>query len=91
MHLHGTNATLNIQRSEGTSECLLTIPKWNFHWQGSYALKTPTRVQMNDSLSIECHWDNSAAHQPDGRAPRDLNWGEGTDDEMCIGFLYITQ
>jgi len=90
-HLRGTHNRLEIQRAGGSHECLLDIPRWDFHWQGSYALKTPTRVQMNDSLSIECHWDNSAAHQPDGRAPRDLNWGEGTDDEMCIGFLYITQ
>ena len=66
-------------------------PRWDFHWQGSYALKVPTRVQAGDSLSIECHWDNSAKNQPGGIAPRELNWGEGTDDEMCLGFLYITQ
>jgi copper type II ascorbate-dependent monooxygenase-like protein len=90
-HLRGTHNRLEIRRAGGNRECLLDIPRWDFHWQGSYALKTPTRVQVSDSLSIECHWDNSAAHQPDGRAPRDLNWGEGTDDEMCIGFLYITQ
>jgi len=90
-HLRGTHNRLEIQRANGVKECLLDIPRWDFHWQGSYALKVPTRVQAGDSLSIECHWDNSAKNQPGGVAPRELNWGEGTDDEMCLGFLYITQ
>jgi len=90
-HLRGTHNRLEIQRANGAKECLLDIPRWDFHWQGSYALKVPTRVQAGDSLSIECHWDNSAKNQPGGVAPRELNWGEGTDDEMCLGFLYITQ
>jgi len=90
-HLRGTRSHIEIQRANGGAECLLDIPRWDFHWQGAYTLKTPTRVQGGDSLSIECHWDNSAKNQPGGVAPRDLNWGEGTDDEMCLGFLYITQ
>jgi hypothetical protein len=90
-HLRGTRNRLDIQRAGGARECLLDIERWDFHWQGSYALKTPKRIGVNDSISIECHWNNSATNQPDGRPPRDLNWGEGTNDEMCIGFLYITQ
>src|SRR5258708_232533 len=55
MHLHGTHATLNVQRSEGTNECLLSIPKWNFHWQGSYAFAKPKTLSPGDKLNIECH------------------------------------
>ena len=90
-HLRGTRNRLEIQRAGGARECLLDIPRWDFHWQGTYALKTPKRVETGDSISIECHWDNSAANQPGGALPRELNWGEGTEDEMCLGFLYITQ
>ena len=90
-HLRGTRNRLEIQRTGGARECLLDIPRWDFHWQGTYALKTPKRVETGDSISIECHWDNSAANQPGGALPRELNWGEGTEDEMCLGFLYITQ
>jgi len=90
-HLRGTRSRLEIQRAGGARECLLDIPRWDFHWQGGYTLKTPKVMERNDSLSIECHWDNSATNQPDGLPPRNLNWGEGTGDEMCIGFLYITQ
>jgi hypothetical protein len=90
-HLRGTRSRLEIRRLGGTRECLLDIPRWDFHWQGAYGLSSPKRVDTGDSLSIECHWDNSAANQPGGQTPRDLNWGERTEDEMCLGFLYITR
>jgi hypothetical protein len=90
-HLRGTHSRLDIQRASGARECVLDIPRWDFHWQGGYTLASPKIVENNDSLSIECHWDNSARNQPDGLPPRELNWGERTQDEMCLGFLYITQ
>lgn len=95
MHLHGTQTTLSLLHSDGTSTCLLDIPDWNFHWQGTYWLQQPVVVQAGDQLSIDCHWDNSAADQPViNGAPiptADINWGEGTTDEMCLGFVYVTQ
>jgi hypothetical protein len=90
-HLRGTRSRLEIRRAGGARECILDIPRWDFHWQGAYALAAPKRVETSDSLAIECHWDNGAGNQPDGLAPRELNWGERTEDEMCLGFLYITQ
>jgi len=95
MHLHGTHTTLSVVHLDGTSACLLDIPNWDFHWQGGYGLTGPMGVVPGDAFRIECHWDNSATNQPviDGQlqAPLDLNWGERTTDEMCIGFMYVTQ
>ena len=52
-------------------------------------------VNPGDQFVLECHWDNSAANQPvlEGQRiePRDLNWGEGTHDEMCLTGFYLTQ
>jgi hypothetical protein len=94
MHTRGTHARLQIDRWSGASECLLDIPHWNFHWQGVYPLVTPTQFKPGDTFTIECHWDNSPENQPiiNGvpLAPQDLNWGEGTTDEMCLGFMYVT-
>ncbi len=91
MHTLGTSGTLNVQRADGSRSCLLQIDDWNFHWQGSYGFAQPELLRRGDRLSIECHWDNSAANQPivDGapRTPADVTWGEGTDDEMCLGFF----
>lgn len=96
MHLLGTSATLKTEHADASDECLLDIPKWNFHWQGSYGFDAPKRIRPGDKLSLECHWNNSQANQPvvDGlqqTPPLDVNWGEGTTDEMCLGFVYVTQ
>ena len=95
MHQLGTAATLRVDKPT-TDACLLDIQDWDFHWQGSFGLKTPVRYDPGDSLHLECHWDNSAENQPlDGsgvpRAPVDVNWGEGTVDEMCLGIMYVTR
>ena len=95
MHLRGSHATLSLQPAASDPICLLRIPHWDFHWQGSYAFTDPKTVNPGDSFSIECHWDNSAQNQPvvggQQLAPADLNWGEGSTDEMCLGFVYATQ
>lgn len=95
-HLLGTHSTLEITKNGAPSQCLLDIPKWDFHWQGSYGFVAPKVVQPGDAFHIVCHWDNSQQNQPidgDGRQrpSQALNWGENTTDEMCIGFMYITQ
>ena len=94
MHTLGTRATASIVRAGGGSECLLQIDDWNFHWQGSYGIRTPPTFNRGDMLRVECHWDNTAANQPivggQPRTPTDVYWGEGTGDEMCLGAFYVT-
>lgn len=82
MHTRGTKASARIERGGGEGECLLDIERWNFHWQGNYELARSTTVEPGDRLSLECHWDNPGA--------TDMNWGEGTLDEMCLALFYVT-
>ncbi|MDC3961949.1 monooxygenase [Polyangium jinanense] len=95
MHTLGAYGSLRIERADGSSECLLDIPKWNFHWQGAYEFVKPMTLNPGDKLSLECHWDNTAENQPvvDGvkMPPKDVTWGEGTTDEMCLGTFYLTR
>jgi len=94
MHQLGTSGTIEIQRGDGTDECMLEVPRWDFHWQLAYGFTQPKVFNPGDRLSIECHWDNTAANQPVVRGhqqdPRDVAWGEGSTDEMCLGVFYIT-
>lgn len=91
MHTLGTSGTLAVTHADGAKSCLLQIDDWDFRWQGSYGFAKSEILRRGDQLSIECRWDNSAANQPlvDGvpRTPADLRWGEGTNDEMCLGFF----
>jgi Copper type II ascorbate-dependent monooxygenase, C-terminal domain len=83
MHTRGVSATTTITHLGGSSDCMLDIPSWDFHWQGAYTFTQPKQVKVGDKLSLECHWNN----------PGDvaLNWGEGTGDEMCLATYYVTQ
>jgi mono/diheme cytochrome c family protein len=93
MHTRGASGRLSIERAGGQSDCVLQIDAWDFHWQGSYGLLEPMRLDAGDELRLECHFDNSAANQPlvDGvpMEPQDIRWGEGTNDEMCLGVMLV--
>lgn len=95
MHYLGTSGAIRIERYDGTEDCVLEIPNWDFNWQYGYLHDEPIPFEIGlDELYLECHWDNTAANQPiiDGerRPMRDVNWGSGSSDEMCIGYLYVT-
>ena len=94
MHLLGTSAKLWIDRADTDDECLLDIPRWDFNWQHEYVLEEPRVLEAGDELWIECQWDNTEANQPviqgERQEPRDVGWGDGTTDEMCLGVLYAT-
>ncbi|RMG10562.1 MAG: monooxygenase [Deltaproteobacteria bacterium] len=96
MHQLGTRGYQAIRHGgqETDETCLLDIPRWDFNWQDSYTLAREARFEPGDELYLECHWDNSPANQPlvDGEKPepRDVAWGDGTQDEMCLGVFLVS-
>ena len=93
MHTLGVAGSITVA-GPGGDRCGLTIPRWDFNWQGNYRLREPMRLVAGDRVRLACEWDNSPAHQPvvDGapQAPREVQWGEGTGDEMCLGTVLVT-
>ena len=71
-------------KSDGTEIPLLNIPTWDFDWQFTYLLREPVRFDDGDALRLTCVFDNN---DPDAV---NVDWGEGTLDEMCVGNLYIS-
>ncbi|HEY2745578.1 MAG TPA: hypothetical protein VGL86_13170 [Polyangia bacterium] len=94
MHQLGTQIRVDLIHADGSKSCVIDIPKWDFHWQGSYQFTQPIPVAAGDQLQTTCVWDNSATHQPivDGQpqAPRDVRFGEGSTDEMCLAGFTLT-
>jgi hypothetical protein len=95
MHALGHAGRIGIVRADnpGQLEPLLEIPDWSFEWQETYLLQQPIRLDVGDRLYVECHFDNTPANQVlvNGTPlpPRDVNWGDGTTDEMCLGNVLI--
>jgi hypothetical protein len=83
MHTRGARATATVVRGGSTQACLVDVPRWDFNWQGIYEFAEPILIEPSDLVRIECHFDNSSGDTP-------LKWGEGTDDEMCLGAVYVS-
>ena len=83
MHTLGKRVATRLDRADGTSECHVDVPRWDFDWQRSYTFATPKQVAPGDKLHLECQWDNAGN--------TDVNWGEGTGDEMCLSPYYVTE
>lgn len=94
MHVLGAEQQLDVLHPDGQEVSLLNLQRWDFHWQRMYFLAKPVDVSGTDKLRVRCTWNNSAEAQPyvGGQqvAPKEQHFGEGTSDEMCIGFVYLT-
>ncbi len=93
MHTLGSSGSIGIMRANGTREGLLHIPDWAFAWQETYILQKPAKLEPGDQLYVECHFDNTVEKQAvvkGERLPvRDVNWGDATTDEMCLGAVLV--
>jgi hypothetical protein len=94
MHLHGTEIKAEVRHADGTSDCIVDIPKWNFHWQQFYYYQQAKRVVGGDVVHLSCAFDNLQADEPVINGVQmpsgPLTWGEKTTDEMCLNYVYFT-
>ena len=64
-------------------ECLVNVPAWDFNWQQLYQFSQPLALKPGTRLKLSCTWDNGS--------DKTVRWGEGTDDEMCLNYFYLTR
>lgn len=82
MHQRGVAGNLGVVHPDGTEACIADLPRYDFDWQLQYRLQEPVRIRPEDELRIRCQWDNEGNDE-------DVFWGDGTAEEMCLGFLYV--
>lgn len=67
---------------------LVNIPKWDFHWQGSYDFKQPIKIPIGTTLYGEATYDNTNANPENPNdPPQDVSLGEATTDEMMLFYF----
>ncbi len=79
-HMHELGVDLRVTVGD---TCAMFVPKWDFNWQQFYFYDKPFTAMPADSISITCGYDTS-------KQTNVTTWGEGTKDEMCINFFYVT-
>jgi peroxiredoxin len=92
MHMLGKDMHLWVTLPDGRDQDLIKIADWDFGWQNTYYFEEPLTLPKGTVLKLQAHFDNSADNPRNpNKIPREVTWGEGTHDEMCIGFIALTK
>ena len=89
-HMHTMGQTLKVSKRpigdiDGSDAvCLGDVQLWDFDWQQLAFYDQPLLLDGNQQIDVDCTWDTS------GRTTSTF-FGEGTEDEMCLVFAYITR
>jgi hypothetical protein len=83
-HMHTLGRTLRVEVKAGSvNQCLVNVDRWNFHWQNAWWYTEPLHFASMDSATIRCGFDTTSRSEM-------VTWGEGTMDEMCLAYLYVS-
>jgi mono/diheme cytochrome c family protein len=87
MHVRGKDMIYIAHYPDGTTETLLSVPRYDFNWQLSYQLKTPKVLPKGTQIEVIAHFDNSTQNKFNPDPTKDVRWGDQTWEEMMIGFF----
>ena len=85
MHGHGASGVISLIDRHGRQETLLSVPRWNIHWQRNFTFENPKIFGRDEfagtEIRVQCTYEN----------PNDepVYGGFGSDDEMCFNFSYV--
>jgi hypothetical protein len=89
MHLLGKDARAYAVSPTGDTIRLISLPVWDFHWQGGYTYKNPIRVPRGSKLYYEASYDNTINNLNNpNNPPKQVTWGEATTDEMLLCYFH---
>lgn len=91
MHLRGSWFRYEAVYPDNSRETLLSVPRYEFHWQTLYRLTQPKLMPAGTQLICTGAWDNSAqnAENPDPAAT--VTFGDQTFNEMFIGYFNFAE
>ncbi|MEX0891927.1 MAG: redoxin domain-containing protein [Gemmatimonadota bacterium] len=87
MHVRGKAFRYEVERTDGTREILLDIPRYDFNWQLFYEPAEPVHVAPGDELVGYAWYDNSAGNPANPDPTATVRFGEQTFEEMMFGFF----
>lgn len=91
MHLLGQSADVTATLPDGTTQKLVSVPRWDFNWQQTYAFNEPIKLPAGTRIDLVSTYNNAADNPRNpSDPPRPVTWGEQTTDEMCLAFLLYT-
>jgi mono/diheme cytochrome c family protein len=62
-HVRAKDFRYTVFYPNGREETVLTVPKYDFHWQLAYELETPLDLPAGSKLIVTAHYDNSLKNE----------------------------
>lgn len=90
MHLRGRSMRFEVEYPDGIRETLLSVPKYDFHWQTRYLLEEPKVLPKGTKVWLTGSFDNSRLNHANPNPGEEVRWGEQSWEEMFIGYWDIT-
>ncbi len=91
MHQLGRKMEVKAVLPDGTVIPLVAIDDWSFAWQDHYVFREPIGLPAGTRIDLEAWYDNSSENpQNPHHPPRDVFFGEKSDDEMCMCYFQVT-
>lgn len=87
MHYRGRSFKYEALYPDGSSEVLLNVPQYDFHWQAQYRLAQPKRLPARTTLRVSGTFDNSPENPANPDPTATVRFGDQTSDEMFIGYV----
>ena len=92
MHLLGKSWEVWMEKPNGDTVNLISIPEWDFNWQGSYYFDRYMVAPAGTVIHAVASYDNTDSNPNNpSNPPQFVSWGEATTDEMYylpIGYVF---
>ncbi len=89
MHYRGKYMSFTAEYPDGSSEVLLSVPKYDFNWQFNYQLREPLFLPAGTRLVARGAMDNSAQNRFNPDPTKPVLFGLQTKHEMFFGFTTL--
>ncbi|MBL7810684.1 MAG: T9SS type A sorting domain-containing protein [Bacteroidetes bacterium] len=91
MHLIGRSIKAWAVNTNGDTTPLISIPKWDFHWQRQYSFRNPIKLTVGSTIWGQASYDNTTANPFNpNNPPLGVSVGEKTTDEMLLIYFWYT-
>jgi hypothetical protein len=91
MHLLGTKIECFGVAPEGDTQKFISIPNWDFHWQGYYMFRQAKKVKGMSMVYAKASFDNTVNNPMNpSNPPKDVSAGEATTDEMMLVYCLFS-
>lgn len=89
MHLRGKDFLYQAVYPTGEKQILLSVPRYDFNWQLSYALQNQLLLPKGTRIECTAHHDNSVNNKFNPDPTKEVRWGDQTWEEMMIGWFDV--